>query len=120
MTTTLDGESLGIILNENVKKLGDILPMPLFGTDADENEAFDRGGATRIITVEAVKVDTTANLKTFIELIESKVSGDQGTTIVYDSDFRSTFDIKVIDIDSNKVQGWVRELRYVIRMVQSA
>jgi len=116
MVTTLNNIDLGTIKDESVEKVGNIIGLALYDTDSDETEAFDFGGATRIITVQGTKTNTDAQLKVFIEEVESLIGKAQDDPVVYSSDFRGNINVKVMSVRSSKRR--INTLDYVIKLME--
>ena len=124
MATTLDGTNLGVIKRESVDHVGNIVGMALYSLNSNQNEAFDFGGATKIITVEGSKTDSNeANLLSFIQGIENHIgTGPDGRgqehTIVYSSDFRGNLNVKVMEVRSSKDRP--NTIDYNIKLIEAA
>jgi hypothetical protein len=88
MTYTLARTSPGTITLPNVQSetgriISTIIVLPLPTQSSANTDVFDFGGATEEITISGKKIDTLANIKTFIDYFTGTtgfINGDQSTS----------------------------------------
>ena len=120
MAYSLGGQSLGNITRDYAKKTSGAVVLPSFYEDADKTEVIEMSGPIREFTVEGIYTATsTATLTTFIDAIEGFIDGQQDTTVSYVSDLRGTINVKVLDFDSDWVEGRPSAVPYTIKLVEA-
>jgi len=120
MAYSLGGQALGIISRDYAKKTSGLVPIPSVQEDSDSTEVIDFSAPIREFTVEGKYYATsTATLTTFIDLIESFIDGQQDTTVEYISDLRGTANVKVMNFDSDWLEGQPSIATYTLRLVES-
>jgi hypothetical protein len=115
-TLTRDGVNSGNpvtlsnVQSETGRILSTIIVLPLPASPSTETDVFDFGGVTEEITIEGKKVDTLANIATFVGYFTGTsgfINGDQSTsgnsTLV--SDIRGSISAKVDSFDYNVTYG---------------
>lgn len=97
---TLAGVSLGTMLHIDDTKNGNIIPLPIPGSDADATEVFDMLGVTRTIQISGMITGTRANIITARNLLLALINGDQSATVslVIDEIDGTGIDVKVASI----------------------
>lgn len=86
MAYTLNGNDLGNMQTEDIRKTPQVTPLPIPLSDSDETDVFDFGGVIRTITITTWKDGAISTLQGLINSLESIVDGDQSTTVTYHSD----------------------------------
>lgn len=126
MTYTLDGESLGNINNEVVRKLASLTAMPIPTEDSDTTQVFDYSGASREITIEGRYVDTSlANIFTnFVDVFNTILSGNQNGTssyINYVSDLHGTIKVKLDEfiVENDTEATGPLSVAYTMRLIET-
>jgi len=117
--------ALGQIQRETVRKSTFIQAVPLFGSDSSNTDVWDYGGVVRRITLEVKKIDTSANLATFVAALYTLANGDQSTDNNYPVNFTSdmlgaNIKVKFETIDHTWVAGSPTILNYTIVMIESS
>jgi len=86
-SSTLAGEDLQKITHWGQNKSGNILQIPLPGTDSDETEAVDLLGVTEIINISGQWTGTFDAIQLKIKTILSKISGLQSASVALSSPY---------------------------------
>ena len=128
--TTIKGIALhdgvnAVIKDNDCTKESNLVPMPLYTQDADETDVFDFGGATKLITLSGVYMNTTvALIKTWIDSIEALVQGqqdtEQGYPLTFIDDLRGTLKVKVISFNSDWREAEPTIASWSIKLIQSS
>jgi len=116
--------NFGTIQTMDFNLEGSAEPFPLYGLGRDETMVDDFGGVTFSVTLTIRKVDTTANIATFITALLTLINGDQTPSnnypFIFISDYIGTIYVKVTDITGHVISGNVTTLEYTIKLVQAA
>lgn len=120
MAYTLDGNNLGSIQSETVKKTAQITPLPLPLSDSNQTDVFDFGGVIRTISLTTVKSGNTAALQSLITALNNILDGDQVSTVPYVSDLFGTINVKLMDVSFTYVAGKPLTMTMSIRLVESS
>ena len=128
ITVTLhDGEN-AIIKENPCKKDSNLAIMPLYLSDSDETDVFDYGGVVKTISLSGVYIATSiANLRTWIESVESFQNGSQDKDSGYPLDFVDDLrapspgiKVKVMGFSSNFIEGSPTKITWSLKLVQSS
>jgi len=93
---------LAIVQREENSKESMLFVNTMPASDSSSTIVLDILGAGRIMTIHAIKVDTAANIATFIGLMEDYINGNQTTRTAYHSDIRN-----------ETLYGYISNFRYV-------
>ena len=118
--TTLDGNDLGEVQNEKVRKEAQLETFPIALTDSDETDVFDYGGVIKTITVDTLKTGTLSDLQSLKDAIEAILNGDQSITVPYVSEVHGTLYVKIRDVDYTFISGVPEQLRMTTHLVESS
>ncbi len=125
ITVILHDGSNSIIVENNVRKESILAVMPLYLKDSDETDVFDFGGTIKFITLTGVYMNTSiANLKTWVDSVESLIQGHQdnaaGYPLIFKDDLRGTLKVKIMDFDSTFSEGTKNIIDWVLKIVHSS
>jgi hypothetical protein len=114
---TVGGVTLDNVSSIAYTKDGNIIPLPLPGSDSDGTETWDMLGVTKILTLTGFYIGATATVKASIDSIANLVNGDQSSSVSLITDEIGTISVKIASLDvvwdtlNNKAQ-------YTIKMIE--
>ncbi len=128
--TTLKGITLhdganAVIIENDCRKEGVLVILPLYLNDSDLTDVFDFGGTIKIINLTGVYIGADlAALKTWIDSIEALIQGHQdvqaGAPYAFVDDLRGSIKVKILDFNSTKAEGESTKIAWTLKLVQSS
>ena len=114
-----------IIIENDCKKEGVLVILPLYLNDSDLTDVFDFGGTVKIINLTGVYIGANiAALKTWVDSIEALIQGHQdvqaGAPYAFVDDLRGSIKVKILDFNSTKVEGDSTKIAWTLKLVQSS
>ncbi len=114
-----------IIIENDCKKEGVLVILPLYLNDSDLTDVFDFGGTIKIINLTGVYIGANiAALKTWVDSIEALIQGHQdvqaGAPYAFVDDLRGSINVKILDFNSTKVEGDSTKIAWTLKLVQSS
>ena len=125
VNVTLDNGTTKILTRENIRKIGNLLVLPLPLSDSIDTQAFDYMGVVKEFSLNGVIIDTQANVATFMNSIMNILNGNQSFdgNVTYHSDLmNANFSIKVDNFDFTLEPGTsstAYKLEWSLKLVES-
>jgi len=114
--------NLGEVQSERQTKSSQLFQYPLPGMDSSDAILLDIMGVLRTVTIESVKTDTVANIKTFMENIEATINGEQGNGLVFTSSLLGEMSGKffIDNVDWNYIAGEPTIVKFTMNLIQGS
>jgi len=114
--------NLGEVQSERQTKASSLFQYPIPGEDSKDAVLLDIMGVLRNVTIESVKNDTAANIKTFIENIEITQNGSQGSGLVFTSSLLGEMDGKfyIDNFDWSYIAGEPTIVKFTMHLIQGS
>ena len=109
---------LGNVLTETSAKSSNLINFPMPLEDSSAALLMDLFGASRTITVDGVITGVVADLRTFVEQIETIQNGSQSGSTFISSWTNANKTVLIQDFTHTKTEGDESKVRYSLTLVQ--
>lgn len=124
-TITLQDATNSFIQENTCRKEAVLTPMPFYMLDSDETDVYDFGGCIKTISLNGIYIGSSvANVKTYIDSIETLVNGAQdissGYPLIFTNDYRGTIKVKIMDVETTTVAGNPIMCTWSLKLIQAS
>jgi len=116
--TSIGGADLGDVSSESSTKSSNLFNFPMPLSDSDEAILMDIFGMSRTIIIEGVKTGVIANLRTFVESVETIQNGEQSGSTFVSSWTNSNKTVLIQDFTHTKTKADESEVGYNLTLVE--
>lgn len=116
--TSIGAADLGDVSSESSVKSSNLFNFPMPLSDSDAALLMDLFGASRTITVEGVKTGVVADLRTFVEAVETIQNGEQSGSTFVSSWTNSNKTVLIQDFTHTKIKANESEVGYTLTLVE--
>ena len=118
MSASIGGVDLGDVSQESSTKSSNLFNQPMPFSDSDAALLMDLLGTSRTITITGKKTGTVAQLRTFIEAIETIQNGQQSSSSFVSSWTNDNKDVLIQDFAHDKIEADESKVNYTLTMIE--
>jgi len=115
---SIGGVDLGDVSQESSTKSSNLFNQPMPFSDSDAALLMDLLGTSRTITITGKKTGTVAQLRTFIEAIETIQNGQQSSSSFVSSWTNDNKDVLIQDFAHDKIEADESKVNYTLTMIE--
>ena len=117
---SIGGQDLGDVSSESSAKSSNLFQFPMPLSDSDAAILMDIFGSLRTITVDGNKTGVVADLRTFVESIETIQNGKQSGSVFVSSWTASNKTVLIQDFIHTKLKSDENNVGYTLTLVEGS